>query len=326
MQSIHGRAYVRKRWPRSGSKRQAASHTPWAPPDYFSLLPDDVAREVLEGICGADSAGFLCDRWAEAFLDCCARVLGARVDRAARTVTQDGRTTRLGVHPLGADGEFLRDRGFRPDVEAHVTALREQAGGRRILVRVDRTELSKNIVRGMAAYREMLREHPEWRGRVVHLAFAYPSRHDLPAYREYTAAVQRIADEIDDEFATPDWQPLLLKVDDDFARSLAAFRVAEILLVNPVRDGMNLVAKEGPVLSETGCALVLSREAGAVHDLGEDALVVNPFDVSGTAAALREALEMSEEERAARSKRLADAATTCPPQTWFQNQLDALDR
>ncbi|KWX02972.1 hypothetical protein LI90_4021 [Carbonactinospora thermoautotrophica] len=301
------------------------THTPWAPSEYFQLLPDDVAREVLEGVLGADYAAFHTRRWAGAFLDCCETVLGAKVDREELTVTHAGRTTRVGVHGLGADGDFLRDRAAQTDVEAHVTALREQVGDRKLIVRVDRTELSKNIVRGLLAYRHLLREHPEWHGRVVHLAFAYPSRHDLPEYREYTAAVRRTAAEIVEEFATPDWQPLILHVNDDFPRSLAAYRMADVVLVNPIRDGMNLVAKEAPVLSEKGCALVLSREAGAFFDLGQDAIVVNPYDVTGTAEALHQALTMDDAERIARCRRLAAAATALPPGKWLADQLAALE-
>jgi trehalose 6-phosphate synthase len=301
------------------------SHTPWAPPEYYRLLPDDIGREVLEGILGADHAGFHADRWAETFLDCCAQILGAKVDRAARTVEHRGHVTKVGVHGLGVDGESLRARAAEPDVIARMDALREQVGDRKLIVRIDRTELSKNIVRGLAAYREMLGKHPEWHGRVTHLAFAYPSRHDLPEYREYTAAVQRIAAEISDEFGNGAWEPLILQVNDDYPRSLAAYGLADVLLVNPIRDGMNLVAKEGPVLSRRGCALVLSREAGAASEMGEDALMVNPYDVSQTAEALHQALLMPADERTERSKRLATAATALPPQQWLADQLAALD-
>jgi trehalose 6-phosphate synthase len=300
------------------------SHTPWAPPDYFALLPDDVAREVLEGILGADHAGFHAERWAGAFLDCCEAVLGARVDRVARTVRHAGHTTTVGVHPLGVDAAQLRDRAAADDVQAHVAALTEAAGGRKLIVRIDRTELSKNIVRGLAAYRELLITWPQWRGQVTHLAFAYPSRHDLPEYREYTASVQRIAREIVDEFGTEDWDPLVLQVNDDYPRSLAAYRLADVLLVNPVRDGMNLVAKECPLLSERGCAVVLSREAGAAAELAEGALLVNPYDVSATAQALHEALSMTSAERNRRAGLLAEASGACPPQQWLASQLSAL--
>ncbi|MFF0307184.1 trehalose-6-phosphate synthase [Streptosporangium sp. NPDC004379] len=299
------------------------SHTPWAPPEYFSLLPDDLRVELLEGILGADRAGFLTSRWAGAFMDCCEAVLDARVDRVHRTVTHGGRTTRIGVHPLGVDGEALWARASEPDVESHMAALRDQVGDRKLIVRIDRTELSKNIVRGLSAYREFLADHPEWHGRVVHLAFAYPSRHDLPEYREYTAAVQRCAQEIEDEYATEDWSPLILNVNDDYPRSLAAYRLADVMLVNPIRDGMNLVAKEGPLLSP-GSALILSREAGAASELGENALLVNPFDVSATATAIHRSLVMPEADRVRRGARLTAAATALPPRRWFTDQLASL--
>jgi len=301
------------------------SHTPWAPPDYYRVLPDAVAREVLDGILGADHAGFLCQRWADAFADCCEVVLGAKVDRARQQISYRGHVTSFGVHALGVDAPELTSRAAEPDVAGRLAELTELAGGRKLIVRIDRTELSKNIVRGLEAYRELLVSRPEWHGRVMHLAFAYPSRTDLAEYREYTAAVQRLAAEIEKEFATPDWTPLVVRVDDDYARSLAAYRAADVLLVNPIRDGMNLVAKEAPIVSDRGCALVLSREAGAAAELDQAALMVNPFDISGTAAALHEALSMDDEERTRRCGELARAAGAMPPTRWFADQLAALD-
>ncbi|GAA2707302.1 MULTISPECIES: trehalose-6-phosphate synthase [Streptomyces] len=308
------------------------SHTPWAPPDYYRLLPDDIAEQVLRGMLGGDRAAFLTRRWAESFAACCASVLpGAEIlpeeDGTAAAVRFEGRTTRLGVHGLGADAEFLRARAHRPDVEEWIGRLREQIGpDRSIVLRVDRTELSKNIVRGLHAYRRLLEDHPQWRGRVVHLAFAYPSRQDLKVYRDYTDEVQRVAQEINATFGTDSWQPVSLQVKDDFARSLAAYRIADVALVNPIRDGMNLVAKEVPLVSDRGCALVLSREAGAAAELGDDALVVNPYDVEATARALHMALLMDPAERAERTKRLSSAATALPPARWFTDQLAALRR
>ncbi|MFF7937013.1 trehalose-6-phosphate synthase [Streptomyces sp. NPDC007940] len=289
------------------------SHTPWAPVEYFRMLPDDIAEQLLRGMLGADRLGFLTHRWADAFTACCT----ALVDGLGRT--------RIGVHGLGADADFLRARSHEADVEERIVALREEIGeGRKTIVRVDRTELSKNIVRGLLAYRRLLESWPEWRERVVHVAFAYPSRQDLAVYREYTAEVQRQAEEINDTFGTPGWTPVLLNLKDDFARSLAAYRLADVALVNPIRDGMNLVAKEVPVVSDEACALVLSREAGAYEELGDESIVVNPFDVEQTAAALHEALTTPAHERAERAKRLAAAATALPPAQWFLDQLTAL--
>jgi trehalose 6-phosphate synthase len=302
------------------------SHTPWAPPDYYRMLPDDVGREVLAGILGADHAGFLCRRWADAFIDCCTALLGAEVDSRRSHVGYRGHVTSIGVHPLGVDATQLRERASRRDVLTRRAALIDATKGRKLIVRVDRTELSKNIVRGLEAYLELLRTRPQWRGQVMHLAFAYPSRHDLPEYREYTAAVQRLARQIEDEFAEPGWDPLILEVNDDYPRSLAACRIADVLLVNPIRDGMNLVAEEGPILSDRGCALVLSTEAGAAAELGEYALMVNPYDVTQTADALHAALSMHDAERTRRSEALAAKAMSMPPSRWFGDQLRELDR
>jgi trehalose 6-phosphate synthase len=305
------------------------SHTPWAPPAYFRMLPDDVGQAVLDGMLGADHLGFLAARWADAFLDCCTELLGARVepDRSGqngRVVSYRNRATTVGVHPLGTDVESLRERACQADVRAHMAMLREQAAGRQLIVRVDRTELSKNIVRGLEAYRELLATRPEWREKVTHLAFSYPSRSGLASYRAYTEKVIATAAEINDQFATPRWQPVVLEVKDDYARSLAACSVADVLLINPIRDGMNLVAEEGPILSEHGCALVLSREAGAAALIGEHALLVNPFDVSGTADALHEALSASPAERRRRSALIASAAGRTAPAQWLAAQLEAL--
>ncbi|MEU3333526.1 trehalose-6-phosphate synthase [Streptomyces sp. NPDC006668] len=289
------------------------SHTPWAPVDYFRMLPDDIAEQVLRGMLGADRLGFLTRRWADAFTACCTELVGGLGN------------TEVGVHGLGADADFLRRRSHEADVGERMAALREEIGaGRKTIVRVDRTELSKNIVRGLLAYRQLLDDHPEWRERVVHVAFAYPSRQDLAVYRDYTAAVQRLAEEINSRYGTPGWTPVVLHVKDDFARSLAAYRLADVALVNPIRDGMNLVAKEVPVVSDDGCVLVLSREAGAYAELGEDAITVNPYDVIGTAEALHTALTLPPEELAERSKRLVAAATALPPAQWFLDQLNAL--
>ena len=308
-------------------------HTPWAPPDYYRMLPEEVGPALLDGILGADHAGFHAERWAAAFMDCCAALLGADVDRtggpdtstgAVGRVTYRGHVTEVAVHPLGVDAPALRERARAADVQAHVSTLSRVADGRKLIVRVDRTELSKNIVRGLAAYRELLATRPQWRGRVVHLAFAYPSRSALAEYRAYTDHVRQLALQISEEFGTADWNPLILEVKDDYPRSLAACAVADVLLVNPVRDGMNLVAQEGPVLSERGCALVLSREAGAAATLAADALLVNPYDVTETAEALHQALAMPDDERRRRSAALAATAAADPPARWLGDQLASL--
>ncbi|WP_412077254.1 trehalose-6-phosphate synthase [Streptomyces xanthophaeus] len=319
------------------------THTPWASYEFMRMLPDDVRGQLVWGMLGADLLGFHAWRWSANFIS------GATTDDATgvadgympsgtpergvwhRRIVPGGkngygekRFTDVRQFPLGVDADELRALAHRPEVDEKLAQLRAEVGDRKTIVRVDRTELSKNILRGLLAYRELLTVHPEWRGRVVHLASAYPSRQDLAVYRAYTEAVRELAAEINAEFGTADWQPVLVSVKDDFTRSLAAYRLADVALVNPVRDGMNLVAKEIPVVSEAGCALVLSTGAGAYEELQKDVLTVNPFDVTQTAEALHAALSMPADERAERTKRLAAAATALPPSAWFTAQLDAL--
>ena len=316
---------LRERYP--AARIAHFEHTPWAPPEYFQLLPDDAAVAILDGMLGADHAGFLAERWADAFLNCCETVLGAEVTRirpGLGHVSYRNHVTQVAVHPLGVDAEELRARARQEDVRSNAAVLRGLAQGRQLIVRVDRTELSKNIVRGLVAYREFLDTYPEWRGRVTHLAFAYPSRSALPAYQSYTQRVHELAAEINAEFGTQDWQPVILDVKDDYPRSLAACGIADVLLVNPIRDGMNLVAEEGPILSEHGCALVLSREAGAAALIGEAALLVNPYDISATASALHAGLVMPADERKRRSETIAGVAAARAPRRWLADQIAAL--
>ncbi|MFI1286036.1 trehalose-6-phosphate synthase [Streptomyces sp. NPDC020858] len=314
------------------------THTPWASEEFLRMLPDDIRSELMWGMLGADVVGFHTWAWAHTFMGGAhlddergiaepafpAGTGGERYIRKSPWSPVRHKRTDVAVYPLGVDADELRALAHRPEVDEKLAQLRAEVGDLKTIARVDRTELSKNILRGLLAYRELLTVHPEWRGRVVHLASAYPSRQDLAVYREYTESVRELAAEINAEFGTEDWQPVLVSVQDDFARSLAVYRMADVALVNPVRDGMNLVAKEIPVVSEAGCVLVLSTGAGAYAELRQDALTVSPYDVTQTAEALHAALSMPVGERAERTKRLAAAATALPPAQWFEAQLSAL--
>jgi trehalose 6-phosphate synthase len=286
------------------------THTPWVSADYIAMLPDDVAYAIVDGLLGADVIGFHTERWANLFRETCVAVLGREPDGVR-------------AFPLGVDDKELIERAGRRDVESELRALHEVVGDRRLIGRVDRTELSKNVWRGMLAFRELLRTHPEWHNGVTHVIYNNPSREDLPAYREYTAALSRLAAQIDEEFGTDDWTPLVLEIVDDYPAALAVLRRSDVLLINSVRDGMNLVVLEGLVLSERQPSVVLSTQTGAAETLGADALQVNPFDVAATAEALHAALLMSDGERAERAVRMRDAAVRLPPAAWFQAQLDA---
>ena len=300
------------------------THCPWADPGYFLMLPGRVAGAILDGMLGADLLGFLVPRWARNFLHCCLDA-GYRVDFAGSTVqAADGRLVRVRTYPLGMDGEALRERAAQPDTRAQDRVVAELARGRRLIVRVDRMELSKNILRGLEGYAIFLERSPRARGRVVHYALTYPSRRGLPEYQAYTAEVKHLADSINERYRTRTWEPVLLELRDNYPRALAAMAAADVLVVNPVWDGMNLVAKEGPAVSRRDLALILSRNAGAADDLGPGALLVNPFDTAELAETIATALELSPDERAKRAALLRDGATALPPQAWFAMQRENL--
>jgi trehalose 6-phosphate synthase len=288
-------------------------HTPFAAPDILAVLPDDVAAELLDGMAGYRACGFHCHQWEAEFVGCYA----AAGRSAPRTF----------VAPLGPDPAVLEHEAAGPAVEAAAAALRAEVGGRRLIARTDRMEPSKNIVRGMLAFEELLTTRPEWRGRVVHIVLTYPSRQGLAEYLAYGADVEHTAARINRSLATPDWTPVLLSVRDDWPRSLAALTLSDVLLVNPVRDGLNLVAKEGPLLNAVDGVVVLSRQAGAWEELalgGGGALGVNPFDISATADALHTALSMAAPERSARAGALRNAVRGRTAADWWADQLKAV--
>lgn len=287
------------------------THTPWVSADYFMTLPDDVAYAVVDGLLGADVLGFHTQRWADLFCGT-ARMIAGREPTGVR------------VFPLGTDADAMRKLGNRRNVDSELRVLNDVVGGRQVIGRVDRTEPSKNVWRGLLAYRELLRAHDHWRNQVVHVVYNNPSREDLPAYREYTAHIERLASDIDEEFGTEEWTPIMLDIADDYPAALAVLRRSDVVFVNSVRDGMNLVVQEGLLLSEREPAVVVSREAGVAQLLGDDALTVNPFDVHATAEALHAALSMPQGERAMRAARMRNAVVRLPPDEWFQAQLDAL--
>ena len=227
------------------------------------------------------------------------------------------------VSSLSSDHEGLLSEAASAECARSVEALRAEAGGRRIVLRVDRVELSKNIVRGMLAFEELLLAYPQWRDKVVHIALVYPSRQGLADYLAYGAEVTHTAERINHAWGTATWTPIVLHVEDDRPRSLAALTIFDVLLVNPVRDGLNLVAKEGSLLNGGEGVLVLSREAGAWEEMSEAALGVNPFDVAGTADALHRALSMETAERRDRAERLRRLVLDRTASDWLEEQLAA---
>jgi trehalose 6-phosphate synthase len=288
------------------------THIPFCGPDTLRVLPTDAAEELLVGMASHSSCGFHAQRWADNFAACCREVLGLEPSTF--------------VAPLAPDHD---DIGAVADSDAcaeEAARLEDQLGGRRLILRVDRIELSKNLLRGFQAFDDLLRTRPECRGQVVFGALVYPSREGLVEYLAYRQEVEGLARLVNERWGTADWTPILLDTSDNFPRSVAALKRYDVLLVNPVRDGLNLVAKEGPLLNTNDGVLLLSREAGAWEELAGAAVEVNPFDVAGTADAMAMALAMPPGERAERALTLRKLVEARTPRDWLDDQLAAARR
>jgi trehalose 6-phosphate synthase len=279
---------------------------------------------VHEGLLSNDVVGFHSDRWRRAFLACSEQLLGARVDVTAGTVEHDGRTTRVVARPIGVDApefERLRDEPAVLEREASFEADRPE----RLVVRVDRVDPSKNVVRGFHAFALLLERHPELHGRVSMVALLAPSRQDIPEYASYTAAIEAAAREVNERFGRDGWTPVRLDIADDFPRSVAGYKQFDVLLVNPVFDGLNLVAKEAFLVNERDGVLVLSENAGVHEQLAPWSLTVNPLDVSGQADALHEALTLEADERRRRAEAIREHVRRHDIREWIDAQLADLD-
>jgi trehalose 6-phosphate synthase len=281
-------------------------HIPW--PVDWTVLPESIRREVHEGLLANDVVGFHTARWARNFEASCAETCGGCG------------STHVTHHAISIDtGEFdeLRDSaGVRAEEEKLLDARPEK-----LIVRVDRTDPSKNVVRGFKALAALLETWPEWRGRVKMLAFLDPSRQAIPEYVEYLDAVERTASEVNERYPGA----VELRVADNFPQSVAAYKQFDVLLVNAVYDGMNLVVKEAPLVNQRDGVVVLSENAGAHEELGEWCITVNPFDVWGQAQALHEALTLGEEERRRRIEAIRAQVRTHDVRAWIDGLLADLD-
>jgi trehalose 6-phosphate synthase len=288
-------------------------HIPWPQPDYWSILPKEARCAIHDGLIANDVIGFHTERWRRNFIYSVRELLGE--DVTAKTVTA----------PISVDAaEFV---GLAQS-DAVLRAEREILADRpeKLVVRVDRTDPSKNIVRGFRAFELYLDAHPEMHRRVGMLALLDPSRQDIPEYAEYLGAIQREARRVNDRFQQSGWRPIDLEIADDFAKSVAAYKQFDVLLVNAIFDGMNLVAKEAPLVNERDGVVVLSENAGAHAELGGWALTVNPFDVQGQAEAIGNALAMDAGERRARLGAIRTHVREHDLNRWTNSLLAALDR
>lgn len=296
------------------------THSSFCGPEGLNRLPRPIPKTVIEGMLGADLLGFHVLQWVDGFLECCDQI-GADVDRDGGSVLYDGRRTWVRDYPIPVDPRDLKERARGPEAQRWARRFESMRAGP-LIVRADRTEPSKNIVRGFQAFGLLLDRRPDLAGSVRFAACLYPSRQSMPEYRNETREIKQVVGQVNERHPGS----IELFLEDDFDRTLGALLVYDALLVNPLMDGMNLVSKEGPVVNERDGVLVLSRRAGSFQEMGEAAVEVSdPKDVKGTALALEQALDMPRDERASRARRLRRLALKHEPEDWIEAQLSDLE-
>ena len=295
-------------------------HIPWTQSDAWRVLPNRIREDIYWGLLANDIIGFHTSSYKRNFLQCCRDLMGLEVDFDAGLVRFDDRDVWVRNYPLPIDAAATRSvaAGERTK-EFERDLLRRRRD--HLLLRVDRADLSKNVLRGFSGFDLFLEQHPEFHERVTFIAQLMPSRTDVPEYAEYLERIEALVAVVNHRHGTPDWMPIQLKLRDDLEEAVAAYKHYDVLLVNAMFDGMNLVAKEGPLVNEHDGVSILSENTGAHEELGEFALSVNPFDIQELADSIHAALTMPGHERRRRSEGLKQIVTARDPGDWIDEQL-----
>ena len=294
-------------------------HIPWPDPETWRVLPRYVREGALRSLLKANVVAFHTEGYARNFVRTAQEVLGVKTNEGEGVINLGDREVWVRAYPISIDPTEFEELAQSEEVLEGEELVKNLAG--KLLLRVDRMDLSKNIVRGFHAYDRMLERYPQMREQVTFLARCQPSRGDIPEYARYAEDIQNVAGEINEKHATGSWKPIELSMEDDFPLSVAAYKNYDVLLVNAIRDGMNLIAKEAVIANEKNGVLLLSENAGAHEELGEHALTVNPFDIDEQADALYEALTMPEDERARRAEELEQTIRSYTIEEWVEAQL-----
>jgi trehalose 6-phosphate synthase len=299
-------------------------HIPWTQPDAWRVLPTDIRDDIYEGLLANDIIGFHTRAYQRNFLLCCRVLFGLEVDEEAGIVRHEGREVWIRHYPLPISASSFGRTAQRPAVHEHERELLRRRR-EHLILRVDRADLSKNVLRGFSAFDLFLEQHPEFRERVTFIAQLMPSRQDVPEYAEYLEKIEAVVAVVNHRHGTTDWMPIDLNLEENLERAIAAYKHYDLLIVNAMFDGMNLVAKEGPLVNERHGVSLLSENTGAHEELGEFALSVNPFDVQEQADAIHRALTMSAEERSFRAEGLKKIISARDPGDWVDDQLRDID-
>jgi trehalose 6-phosphate synthase len=295
-------------------------HVPWSQPDSWRILPGRIREEIYRGLLANDIIGFHTEAYCRNFLHCCQELLELDVNFDRCTVTHGERETWVRAYPMAIEADRLRRAAESEGVKKYEEELLKRRRDH-LIIRVDRADLSKNVLRGFTAFDVFLQAHPEFREKVTFIAHLQPSRQDVPEYAEYLERIEALVAVINHRHGTTDWMPIDLRIYENFEEAVARYKHFDLLMVNSLFDGMNLVAKEGPAVNTRDGVVMLSENTGAHEELADCALSVNPFDIQEQADEIYRALTMDAEERRVRAARLREIVEARDPGDWIEAQL-----
>jgi trehalose 6-phosphate synthase len=296
-------------------------HIPWSQPDSWRIVPVVWREEIYRGLLANDIIGFHTTAYCRNFLHCCNELMELEVDYERGAVLHDGRETWVRAYPLGIDADRLDRAAASEEVAGYEQELLRRRRDS-LIIRVDRADLSKNVLRGFTAFDVFLSQHPEFRERVTFIAHLQPSRQDVPEYAEYLDRIEALVAVVNHRHGTTDWMPIDLRIYENFPEAVARYKHFDLLMVNSIFDGMNLVAKEAPAVNTRDGVVMLSENTGSHEELGECTLTVNPFDIQEQADTIHRALTMDSEERRLRAARLREIVRDRDPGVWINEQLE----
>ena len=297
-------------------------YIPWPDPSYWQMIPMFIRQSICESLCSCDIVAFQTPRDARSFLESCELFLeNVSVDYSLSTITTNGHTTFIKAYPISIDVDEIREMANSQRSLDHEPTIKSLLGEKTI-VRIDRVEPSKNIVRGFRAFKLMLQRYPELIGKVRFLAFLVPSRTHIKQYQRYLEEVDSIISEINQTFGNQDWQPISVFYENNYTQAIAAMKLYDVLMVNSTIDGMNLVAKEGPVVNTRNGLLILSETTGAHPQLRDGVISVSATDIEGTAQALYQGITATMAERETHSAAVVDKIEKEDIITWLQWQVE----
>jgi trehalose 6-phosphate synthase len=296
-------------------------HIPWSQPDSWRILPNRWREEIYLSMLASDIIGFHTTSYCRNFLQCCRDLMELEVDYERMSVMYEGREVWVRAYPLSIDtGRLYRAAESREVKDYEEELLKRRRDN--LIIRVDRADLSKNVLRGFTAFDVFLEQHPEFREKVTFIAHLQPSRQDVPEYAEYLERIEALVAVVNHRHGTTDWMPIDLRIYENFNEAVARYKHFDLLMVNSLFDGMNLVAKEAPAVNTRDGVVMLSENTGAHEELSDCTLSVNPFDIQEQADTIHRALTMEPEERRIRAERLKEIITERDPGDWVDEQMD----